>query len=332
MLNISTLQDYVKLYPELLTNIIFRDTIVRRFANSIETWTNEEPGQTLMRIFEPQAHLADCCTTPDGESDIVEKMVEAICLMDGQEFCETDLAKILRKGDMRFTAGMENAGSIEQVITEGQIAAFVEAIDKLIFQGDKASADTNLNKYDGLLKQATANGVTVNVTTGDMYDALKQLIAALPVNARRQGQVAVFVGEEYADAIQASYINRNLYHYNSGTYEAYSDNTILGYAGFTVIPTPGLTGTNQILVTPLKNIVWITNRQDDMVTLDWDYSKYHQKYYFRIKTIFGVTFKIDEWAVVGTIDPAVLTNAPSVNVSIVNPLGANGGVLTTDTP
>lgn len=311
-IDISSLQEYVKLHPELLTTTIRKDTIVQRL-NDIRVYTNETPGPYKYRIFDPVANPGACCRIPEGNSNITERTTEIVCILDGQEYCETDLAAILRNADFRFTAGRESAGSIEEVITQGQINAFLIYLDKLIFQGDTAAVSelfTGQKMADGLLKIARTSGTTITGTEGDIYDVLLAAIRQVPSNARMMGTIGVFVGEEYGDYLQASYIGRNWYHFNPGTYAPYSENQLFGFGNIRIIPTPGLTGTNQILITPINNIVYFTNRTDDITTLDWDYSKYHQKYYWRLKTIFGIDLLIPEWSVVVTVDPAVLTNCP----------------------
>lgn len=311
-INISSLTKYVKLHPELLTTSIRKDSIVQRL-NDIRVYPNQTPGPYEYRIFDPVANPGECCRTPDGDSNVNERTINIACILDGQEYCETDLAQILRNADFRFTAGMESAGSIEEVITQGQINAFLEFIDKLIFQGDTTASTplfTGQTLADGLLKIARTDGQTMTGADGDIYDVLTAALRMLPVNARKQGRIGVFVGEEYGDYLQASYIRRNWFHFNPGTYAPYSDNQLFGFGNVTIIPTPGLTGTNEMLITPINNIVYFTNRPDDIETLDWDYTKYHQKYYWRIKTIFGIDLMIPEWSVVVTVDPDVLVNCP----------------------
>lgn len=319
-LDITALQEWVSLHPELLTKSVRKNTIVQRFSD-IRTFTGFNPGKHKYRIFDPVANLNDCCTVPNGTSVVTEREVELICLLDGQEYCEEVLSELIYNADFRFTAGMESAGSVEEVITQAQIDAFLIAIDKLIFQGDTANADPNLNKVDGLLKIARTDGVVQTATTGSFYQAVRNAIAALPAEARLGGKrIGVFVGEEWGDVLQANYINMNLYHYNPGVYEPYAELPLFGLGNVVIIPTPGLTGTNQMLVTPMENIVFWTNRLDDMETLSWRYTEYHQLYYWRIKTIFGIDLKFPEWAVVVTLDPALLTNGVVVdaNVTITN--------------
>lgn len=333
-LDISSLQEYVKLYPDLLIKTVYQDTMLNMFP--VEIYDRQTPGPYKARIFEPAAHLAECCTIPDGESSVIEVDMEAVCLLDGSEYCETDLAQILRNEDFVFTAGNESAGSIEEQITLGQISAFTEVLDILTFQGDKTASSENLNKIDGLIKQAVDSPDTIRLTaTGsNAVQILQQAALSIPVNAYKMGQIAIFVPEDFGNAFQVGLLNLNNQWLNPGqvNLHPYNGFPLPGFGNITVIPTRGLNGTNNILITPIKNILWLTNRTNDHNTLDWDYDKYHQKYYWRIKTIFGVKLLIPEWAVLVTYDAAALNNLGGIPVDIVSPRGANGGVLTDDTP
>lgn len=307
-IDITGLQEYITLHPRLLQTKVWEDTILKKIP--VQEYPNTTPGKHIARIFTPIANLSECCSIPTGNSNIVDKELSAICIEDGQEYCEVDLAAILRNEDFRFTAGQESTGSLAQQIIDGQLAAFTEAIDNLVFQGDVTSSDPNLNKLDGLIKQANDSTLTQKLTFADedVYTMLQRIAISSNINARKMGKIAIFVGREVADALQLQLINRNLFQYNPGTYSYESDIDLLGFAGFTIVPTRGLDGTNTIIATPFSNIAWLYSRRDDVNTLDWDYEKYHQKYYWRIKTILGIGYAIDEFVTIATFDEAVLTN------------------------
>lgn len=346
-LNISSLQDYIQLHPELLVKYLYEDLTIRRAR--VYDISDITPGKFEARIFEPVAHLGPCCRIPQGTSNIIARMSEAACILDGQEYCETDLSQILRDAAFLFTAGGEKAGSIEQVIIDGQITSFVDALDVLTFQGDKTLADDNLNRIDGLLKIAQNDGaVQVALTSGTAFQAINEAIRALPRLARKMGEIVIFCPEELAEAYFEVAVAMNLYNFNPGTTKYGEPKPVIGKDGISIIPTRGLNGTNKMLITPARNVLWFSSKEDDHNTLSWQYTEYHQKYYWRIKTIFGVNLVIPEWTVLAQYDPAILDNEVAMNVNvisplgvsgnlavdsrIISPLGSGGGVLTTDTP
>lgn len=346
-LNISSLQEYIQLHPELLVTYMYEDLTLRRAR--VYDVSGITAGKFSARIYEPVAHLGPCCRIPNGTSNVIERLSEAVCILDGQDYCETDLSQVLRDAAQVFTAGGERAGSIEQVIIDGQVAAFVEALDVLTFQGDKSLTDDNLNRVDGLIKIAENDGaVQVNLTSGTAFQGLNEAIRALPRNARKMGGIVVFCPEEFAETYYEVAMALNLYHYSPGMFRYGDERPVIGKDGIRIIPTRGMNGTNKLLVTPARNVIWFSSKEDDHNTLSWKYTEYHQLYYWRIKTIFGVQLAIPEWSVIAEYDPAILDNGISTNVNIISPLSASGnlavdstitspigqggGVLTTDTP
>lgn len=328
-LDLTGLKEYVKLYPELLGRLTYKQTILGRFAQH----AGQDPGKTIVRIFKPNTELSNCCTTPDGTSSVDELEIEAICLQDRQEFCETELAAILRDGTVRYTAGQESAGSAEAVITDQQLASLQIAIDKLIFQGDKGSADSQLNKLDGLIKQATnsTESIKLNISSGNVYSALQQIILSIPPSAFDMGAVEIYVPREVANALQVALISMNLYHFNPGTEnldETYRRIAFPGFANVYIVPARGLDGTNTIIATPPNNVHWLYSRSEDHMTMAWDYNSYHEKYFWYVKFILGIGFGLLDQVVIATLDPSVITAPAGLPISIVSPIGAGGGVST----
>lgn len=349
---ITPIQDFILLNPDLVKKTLYRELTIAK--TSVDEISGIVPGSFAFRDINADPTLADCCQVPTGSTTVTEKMSEAKCIMTGDEYCETDLAKIMSNAvaeaeRVRFTAGAESAGSIAEYVIDINKAAWVKKLEKLTWQGDKTLADVNMNKVNGLLTIAEAAGsgtIPVDLTgyTNAFY-ALNMLAMNMPEDAESMGGLGMFVPYNIYDAYftAAAYLNHYKFDVPQLDTVARPDRPMVNMAGVTIIPTRGLNGTNKIIYTPLKNIVWFNSRRDDHNTLDWDYTKYHQKYYWRIKTVIGVDFRNNEWVVVGTFGNNLIGQLPRVDVNITNnplitsstitaPLGANGGVLTTDTP
>lgn len=315
-LDISALNKFIQYNPEILTQKVYQDTFFNKVP--ITVYPNVKAGTFRTRLFKPAANLANCCTIPTGTSVVDEFDITAACILDGSEYCETDLAQLITniESRFRFTAGRENATPIEQVITEGQIASFTEAIDMLMFQGDTASTNTNLNKYDGIVKQLlnATDSIKQTIATGttpNVIQVIQKAVMALPPQARSFGKVAVLVGKDVYDAYTLSLINKNLFHiapFMSAPQGMEQEVNVLGFSDTVIIPTRGLTGTNQIIVTPLSNIIALVSDREDVNTLSWSYNEYQQKYFWRIKTILGIQVAMTSWSVISTINNDVLTN------------------------
>lgn len=325
-LDITGLQQYVQDSNILLGKLINRDSVLRLF----EAHDGHFPGQSVLRIYTAGGDLDDCCTVPTGSGSFEQVLINVACILSGNEFCLEDLAKYIRDAGMRFTAGRESAGSVEEVIMNQELAKVARNIDKLVFQGDTTSADTNLNKLDGLIKLAenSADTVKVTITEGNAYTAIQQILLSIPVDAYDLGDIAILVGLDVAQALQGAFVAKNFYNYQFNERGLYDYLMFPGYGNVRIIPTSGLNGTGRVIATPLNNIHWLTNLQDDYQTASWNYTEYHQLYYWRIKFLLGVGFGIYEYVVIADVDQDVISAQPSFPVSIVSPLGPGGGVLT----
>lgn len=342
-INITALQETVNTWPEILGKLTFRQSILGLFVPH----TGALPNQTYRwRFIDAQTVLGDCCADSDSPATFTEKETQVTCIADRSIYCELDLAAVA--DSMRFTAGMENAGSLEQLITDQHLASLSKAIDDLVWNGD-TDLTGNRSKIDGLLKQADndASSIKLNFTTGNIYQALRAIALAVPAEAYDYGTIGIFVGREVFNAFSFALLDQqNRYVQPAGNIDLQTGNgvqrlNIPGVAGIQLIHARGLDGTNRYLATPINNIHWVTNLMEDHVTLKWFYDEWHERYKWYVKFILGVTFGFGEYVVTGTIDSAVTTapitfgvtvlNDP-LNVGITSPLGTGGGVLTETTP
>ncbi len=344
-IDISSLQRYIALNPLLIQEKMYSELTLQKA--SIQDVSGVVPGKFSNRYITADAALGACCRVPTGSTTISERQAEVVCILSGDEYCELDLAQIISNAiaesqRARFTAGGENAGSVESVIVDANRTSFVNKLETLSWIGDVTHASNDLNRTNGLITIGESDGsIRYTITAGNAFLGLSQAIKQLPADARRMGEmIGVFVPEEFAEAYYEAAMYMNLYHYNPGDFVSGAERPVIGKAGYTLIPTPGLYGTRKIMITPLDNIVWFNSHRDDHNTIDWDYEKYRQLYYWRIKTIFGVDLKRPEYAVIASYEDSILEISESINVNITNtplqtaitsPVGANGGVFTENT-
>lgn len=330
-IDVSNLTLVPQRQAEIIGKIIRRETILPRFM----AHNGYNPGPALLRIYEGGGDFSDCCEVPESGGEFLEVPTTIACIQSGNEFCEADLARSLNDFEFMFTAGNEQIdGRLEDLFTEQELAKIAINIDRLVFQGDTASSDNNLNKIDGLIKLATNSPLTtkVNITTGNVYQAIAQIIADVPVEAYDMGDIAIIVGRDVAKNLQAYLVAHNLYHYNPGDRGPYDPLVIPGIAGVTIIPNRGLDGTNRVIATPLQNIHWLTNLEGDHMTLNWGYTEYHDRFYWRLRFILGINFGIYENVVIATVSADVINNiTPAINVIIDGPLD-NGRVAVSTGP
>lgn len=314
--------DDLTLCPEQVGDIYFNYLAEQNWFERVNSVTGITGDEVKFVHMDVEANLIPCCTTGDGTDTVTEQIAPVECIKTEKRYCIRDLMKILGTGT-RITAGQESLGRIGEIIATATIRKFVENLSTIAFQGGKVGDVT----IQGYLELATDSGL--NITSGNIFDAINSAYFALPLEARRMGgTIGVFVGEEVMPVYQNVLINRNLFHYNPGDERYGRETPIPGYAGVVVIPTPAMNGTNQILVTPLENMYWLTNRIADKDTYNWTYSPESDRWILRVQTLFGVAFVRPDLAITASFDRAVLQNTMiSTGVTILSPLNEAGNAV-----
>lgn len=318
-IDLTGLQEYVELYPQLIGKLMNRDSILQYMVRHL----GATPGKYRYRLFETTSNFQDCCTIPTGNSKAEEREAEVVCILDGDEYCELDFAKLIRDASQRWGAGREKAPKAEAIITQQQLISTQLTLDKLVMLGDTANANNNLNRLDGLVKQATLddNSNVIQLTGTSALQMVRTLIARYlqNPNARLFGNINVYVGADVAGLMQFELPGLNLYHYNPGTMSEFTPFALPGIAGVRIIPTYSLDGTGIMFASPENNLHWLTSVADDHMHMEWDYEKYRQLYYWRIKFLLGVHVAFPEYCYIGEFDTDVLAVAPlAMGVNILN--------------
>lgn len=147
----------------------------------------------------------------------------------------------------------------QQTIIELMGEAIARDLDTLMVQGDTASADAFLAKFDGMLKQAVSN--LVNAGTAPLSKTVvRQIILSMPQQFRkRRRDLVLFTSpdaeEEFADSLGDRQTARGDRFQESDDKPVHRGVTVVGAAAFPENLGPGTNTTNAILSNP-KNLVW----------------------------------------------------------------------------
>lgn len=296
MVDIKALQQYVQRYPEILGKLFNGETVLSHFVPH----TGANPGKYALRLYNAGGELDECCKVPEGDSSFEEVETIVECFTSGNEFCGPDLAKVLTDLQFRFTAGNESAPAVEEIITDQELKAIAKNIDRLVFQGDTESEDKNLNRFDGLLKQAGDKEVDLSAIES-AYDKVYELIANVEDEAEDMDQIAIYVPYSFSRKLKGELIAKNLFHYDPGMGTEKDQFNMPGYDNFVIIPTRGLNGVDKIFASPKNNLHWVTNLENDHMNMLWDFDNYKQIYFWRVNFILGVTIGIKDYVMVGKL-------------------------------
>lgn len=328
-IDISNLTQLDVVYPKLIGKVMRRESVLQYMTMHL----GATPGRYYFKLWQPSTNFQECCTIPEGHTELEEREANVVCVSDGDSYCELDLNKILREVDQKWGAGKEKVGTeLANTWLDQQLNSTEIAIDRLTFLGDTASTDKNLNRTDGFIKLARQGTDPAQelALTGTPYEMLQEVAAAYldEPDAYLFGDVLIFCGYDFAGYAQMQLANLDLYHYNPGVMDNFKPFNIPGMAKIRIIPCAALNGTGILFASPERNMHWLTNVEADKTTLLWDYSTWHQAYFWRLKFVIGYALAFPEYCVIGTYTKGSLT-IPKLgkNVNITGPLNADGTAL-----
>lgn len=276
---VSSLNNYTK---DNLDKLIAKSLFGQKFQDHIKSrGGNIQSGiKTAERI-----HLLDtdvyldsdsgCGFTASGDSTITARTITVGATKVQKSFCPKTLrAKVTQ---LKLKAGSLAENGDDSLINEmfaENIADYVSQItEKALFQGDLASGDPNLNKWDGLLTIATtgttvaANNTTyfgtaaTSFTTSNIRTAVMAVIKAFPIGVKDKTDRVVAIGTDLFEMYVQSYVDANLFHFKPEDIEA-GELTIPGSA-VKLVSYPGLNGTNKIIGFRWSNIYLGTDLENE---------------------------------------------------------------------
>lgn len=144
-------------------------------------------------------------------------------------------------------------------------------VDKLLWQGNKASGSGNYARTDGFLKVlADVTGSTelvaaTAITESNAIAIVKEYYDNLPAAAKDLETATMFVGSDEFILIAAALATANLYHFDPKAYEAITELDFY-YRPLKIVKTPGLAGTGQKVVCadPSKLMMVASDVADEM--------------------------------------------------------------------
>lgn len=179
--NLTTLANYTKDNADkILTGLVADSPTAELIAREGTLQTGIKTSERVaMLTTEAVLQNGDGCGfTPLGDTQITQRLLTVATIKVNEEYCLNDLEK-------KFTQLMMQKGSnpesmpapIEEAYVEQKISKIEEKMEKLIWQGDTASGNSDLNYIDGFIKiidaatgvvgsNASARTGTITSTTG----------------------------------------------------------------------------------------------------------------------------------------------------------------------
>ncbi len=185
------------------------------------------------------------------------KVNEALCLKDLE-------AKYLQKA---LPAGsMYDSMIYAEEYSKRKTEKISSQLEKALWQGNTASVDVNLNKFQGLISLITAAGASVvnansvayhgvvetAITDTNVVSIFDDIYKAIPAQVVDKDDMAIFCGMDTFRTYTVKLKSSNLFHYKYD--EAANGQFFLPGTNVRVIAVQGLNGTNDIVATRISNL------------------------------------------------------------------------------
>ena len=250
-------------------------------------------GATALNLLETDVQFGDgndCGWSEAGTSKLSQRTLEPGAIKINMSFCDKKLLKTWANYEVRVAAGQKTL-PFEEDFLKGVGEDVAAKVEKAIWQGDKESEDTNLNKFDGIIRVLRDASVAHDVNYDDGWSKSKvvnDVYAAIPSAAYAKGEVVMYVGEDFYRAyIQELIANGNLVITTGLNDVAMPESILIPATNVRIIGVGGLNGTNQVYASYADNFVYGVDMTGDQETYDFWYDRKEQAHLLAISFVAG---------------------------------------------
>ena len=266
--SVSTLANYTKENEALL---VTSSVLGAKTASLIKSAGNVMVGvksAETINIMDTDAFFqagGTCGWNASGTTSFTQRTVTVGKVKVQEALCPKTLEpKYLQKA--LPTGSMYDSIPFEQEYTDKKAVTIASQLETAIWQGDTASANGNLNKFDGLIKliNAAAGVVGANVsgfvsgapltsiTPSNVISLVDGVYRAIPAKVVAADDMTIFVGQDTFRTYTIALKNANMFNY---AFDGKADSEfVLPATTIKVVAVAGLNGTNDIFALRLSNL------------------------------------------------------------------------------
>ena len=297
---VNALPDYVKENADkLLYKIIFGASSIQRFTKQLGV-----KGKAAINILNTTPVFqdgSDCGFTPQGDATFTQRIIDTNLVKVNMDFCHLALIGKYAEYQLRVKADQTDM-PFEEEISNSIVDDIRNGMEMAVWQGDTASSDATLKRFDGLLKilDNAAGVVEVSLSGTKAWDDLKAILAKIPAHVLRKPGLKINVSPEFFTAFTQELVAANLFHY-AGPQNANPLEFVLPGTNIPVVSVDGLSGTKKVVAAVDDNIYYGTDMEGDSEDIDLWFSKDNDKFRLKVRWNAGVQVAFPDEVVVGTI-------------------------------
>lgn len=288
-INVSALGTYV---DEQRLPLLRNAVIGARSAYHFNLQTGVK-GATALNLLGTNVEFGDgsaCGWNEAGTSTLSQRILTPGAIKINMSFCDKQLLKTWANYEVRVAAGQKTL-PFEEDFMKGVGEDVAAKLEKAIWQGDTASEDANLNKFDGVIKVLSGATLASSITyaSGDTKSKIvNEVYAAIPSAAYSKGEVVMYVGEDFYRAyVQELVANGNLVITTGLNDVAMPESILIPASNVRIIGVGGLNGTDKVYASYKDNFVYGVDLTNDEEKYDFWYSQDNREHRLAIEFVAG---------------------------------------------
>lgn len=299
--SVGTLTDYVKQKAdEIVASSLFDAKTQQLIQASGNVMVEVKSAQTV-NIMDTDAAFQDdsgCAFNASGTTTFTQRTLTVGKIKVQEALCPKDLeAKYLQESLRPGTN--EDSIPFEAIYMDRKASKVANQLETAIWQGDKLSANMNLNKFDGFIKLINAatgvvdantapyvSATVTSLTVSNILTVIKAVKNAIPAQVMGKEDFVIFCGWDTFNLVVDAHVNANLFNYGSQNI-GNGEFTIPG-TSYKVIAVHGLDGTNDLFGIRISNMYFGTDLLSDETNAEMWYSQDDRNVKFHLAFKAGV--------------------------------------------
>lgn len=269
---------------------LIKEAVLRAKSASMFNLQTDIKTSAALNLLSTDVQFGDgltCGWDEAGTQTLSQRILATGNVKINMAYCDKAMLKYWTQYQVRVAAGQKTL-PFEEDFVSAVIENVKAAIEVAIWNGDTASENANLNKFDGLLKILGAAEGIVNVTYADgatVASVVAQVFEAIPAKVYGKPDVAIMMGTDMYRQYVNELVAQNLFHYNPGTP---IDEVILPGTNVKVVGLAGLDNTGTIVAGSLSNFFYGVDMMNDEEKFELWYSQDFREFRLAIEFNAGV--------------------------------------------
>lgn len=290
----SALKNYVDASKsELVSNAIFsaKSTRLMQLQTGVKNVTPIVRMENEV-VFQDGS---ECGFNAQGATTFTNRNLDPAFVKVNMSWCDKDLLKTWAAYTVAVGAGRETR-PFEEKTTSNLINKIGEKLEKVIWQGDTTGSDPDImNGLYTMIESDITNSVipAANVQqkgTDTVFERCMKLFNALPANIG--DNTAILMSTANFRTLVSDVLIANNYNMVVDYTENYE--LVLPHTNIKVYGVAGLDGVDALIATPLENLYYGVDAEDDAEVFDFWYSKDDKLFKFDCEFAAAVQYAIPE--------------------------------------